>query len=324
MSRPRLVNKTGKGKFNMQDVVPGLLSDIETAFNTRNMTDRTLARVSAKIRDGTATQIDGHTYAEHIGRNASKALQEVITPDRLPDGKLYYNIATRTVVPTLQNNQTLVNEAATLIQESIDKKTGIGLKSVNPQFPVERINGLIDKMTADDIVVEEALKWLGEPIINNTEAFMDDFIKDNAEFRSDAGLKTTITRVAETNCCQWCADLEGTFDYGDAPDEIYRRHEFCRCAVTVQYKKTSQNVWTKKEWESTPEEIERRIDTKPSEMTQAERQQTLARLERDRLVKQIIDATGYDRETANRIAGQSPEKIQKAIAQGRKYAYLRR
>lgn len=303
----------------MTDVVPGLLSDIETAFKTNNMTDRTLARMSAKIRDGTATQIDGHTYAEHLGRNASKALREVITPDRLPDGKLYYNIATRTVVPTLENNQALVNEAASLIQQSIDKKTGIGLRSVNPQFPVERINGLIDKMTADDIEVDDALKWLGEPIINNTEAFMDDFVRENAEFRSDAGLKTTISRVAEFNCCQWCADLEGTYEYdGDSmPEDIFRRHEFCRCAVTVQYKKTSQNVWTKKQWESTPEEIERRENTKPTEMTKAERQQALERLEKDRVVKQIIDATGWSRETANRLADESPEKIAKAIQQHR-------
>lgn len=303
----------------MTDVVPGLLSDIETAFKTNNMTDRTLARVSAKIRDGTATQVDGHTYAEHLGRNASKALREVITPDRLPDGKLYYNIATRTVVPTLENNQALVNEAASLIQQSIDKKTGIGLRSVNPQFPVERINGLIDKMTADDIEVDDALKWLGEPIINNTEAFMDDFVRENAEFRSDAGLKTTISRVAEFNCCQWCADLEGTYEYdGDSmPEDIFRRHEFCRCAVTVQYKKTSQNVWTKKQWESTPEEIERRENTKPTEMTKAERQQALERLEKDRVVKQIVDATGWSRETANRLADESPEKITKAIQQHR-------
>lgn len=300
----------------MTDVVPGLLSDIETAFKTNNMTDRTLARVSAKIRDGTATQIDGHTYAEHLGRNASKALREVITPDRLPDGKLYYNIATRTVVPTLENNQALVNEAASLIQQSIDKKTGIGLRSVNPQFPVERINGLIDKMTADDIEVDDALKWLGEPIINNTEAFMDDFVRENAEFRSDAGLKTTISRIAEANCCQWCADLEGTYEYGyedTMPEDIFRRHEFCRCAVTVQYKKTSQNVWTKKQWESTPEEIERRENTKPTEMTKAERQQALERLEKDRVVKQIIDATGWDREDANRLAGESPDKIAKTL-----------
>lgn len=308
----------------MTDVVPELLSDIETAFRTHNMTDRTLSRVAARIRDGTATQVDGHTYAEHLGRNASKALQEVITPDRLPDGKLYYNIATRTVVPTLQNNQQLVNEAATSIQSAIDAKTGIGLKSVSPEFPIERVNGLIDKMTADNIVVEEALKWLGEPIINNTEAFMDDFVRENARFRSDAGLKTTITRIAEAKCCEWCGNLEGTYEYGDAPDDIYRRHEFCRCAVTVQYKKTSENVWTKRSWESTPEEIARREGTKPTEMTQAERNEVLSRLEKDKLVKQIMDATGYSRETANEIAGQSADKIAKAIERGRKYAYLRR
>lgn len=311
----------------MTDVVPELLSDIETAFRTHNMTDRTLSRVAARIRDGTATQVDGHTYAEHLGRNASKALQEVITPDRLPDGKLYYNIANRTVVPTLQNNQQLVNEAATSIQSAIDAKTGIGLKSVSPEFPIERVNGLIDKMTADNIVVEEALKWLGEPIINNTEAFMDDFVRENAEFRSEAGLKTTITRIAEAKCCEWCANLAGTYEYGyedTMPEDIYRRHEFCRCAVTVQYKKTSENVWTKRSWESTPEEIARREGTKPTEMTQAERNEVLSRLEKDRLVKQIMDATGYSRETANEIAGQSADKIAKAIERGRKYAYLRR
>ena len=48
-------------------------------------------------------------------------------------------------------------------------------------------------------------------------------------------------------------------------------------------------------------------------MTKAERQQALERLEKDRVVKQIIDATGWSRETANRLADESPEKIAKAI-----------
>lgn len=304
----------------MTDVVPELLSDIESAFNAHNMADRQLARVAAKIRDGTATQVDGHTYAERLGKNASKALQDVITADRLPDGKLYYNIATRTVIPTLQNNQLLVNEAASRIQDAIDIKKGIGLKGINPEFPNERINGLIDKMTADDILIDDALNWLKEPIVNNTEAFYDDYIKENAKFRSDAGLKTTITRVAEYKCCEWCADLAGTYAYGDAPDDIYRRHEFCRCAVTVQYQKTSQNVWTKAKWESTPEEIARREGTKADQMTKSERAEMLSRLEKDKLVKQIMDATGYSRETANELAGKSPEKIAKAIETHRRVA----
>lgn len=308
----------------MTDVVPELMSDIETRFQTYTMTDRKVRSIARRIRDGTATQVDGHAYAERLGKNASRALQECLTEERLPDGRLYYNIATRTVVPVLENNQTLVNRAATEIQKGIDEADNVGLNPIQPTFPKERVQGLIDKMTADGITLDQALVWIGEPIVNNTEAFMDDFIKQNAEFRTQAGMKATISRIAESKCCEWCSNLEGVWEYGDAPDEVYARHEFCRCAVTVQYKKTTQNVWSKKEWESTPEELSRREGTKPTEMSKAERQEVLSRLDKDKLVKQIMDATGYNRATANEIASQSPEKIAKAIERGRKYAYLRR
>ena len=309
------------------DVVPELLSEIETAFKSRNMTDRALARVSKRIRDGTATQVDGHAYAERLGKNASRALQEVLTAENLPDGKLYYNIATRTVIPTLENNQALINEAAAEIQKSIDAKSKIHLNSIKPVFPVERINGLIDKMTAEDINLEQALVWIKEPIVNNSEAFFDDFVRENAKFRADAGLKTTITRIAESKCCEWCANLAGTYEYGYSdtmPEDIFRRHEFCRCAVTVQYKKTSENVWTKRQWESSTEEIERRENTKSPQMSKAERQSVLDRLEKDKIVKQIVDVTGYDRETANRIAGQGPQKVQEVLKRHREYLSIKR
>ena len=265
------------------DVVPKLLADIETAFQSNTMKDRQLATVSKRIRDGTATQIDGHTYSLRLGKNASKALQEVLTVENLPDGKLYYNIATRTVIPTLQNNQALVNEAASEIFKEMDKANGISLNAIKPKFPKERINGLIDKMTAEGIDVQDALKWLAEPIVNNTEAFYDDFIRDNAEFRDNAGLKTTITRISESKACEWCKDLDGSFEYGKAPDDIYKRHEFCRCVVTVtsERDRTSQNVWTKKKWQSSEEELQRRIGTKPERTSAEERQQVLEQLRKD-------------------------------------------
>lgn len=266
----------------MTDVVPEMLSDIDSLFKAHTMADRKLATVSKRIRDGTATQIDGHLYAERLGHNASRALQEVLTPDRLPDGKLYYNIATRTVIPTLENNQRLVNEAATSIQKSIDAKNGIHLGPIKPDFPKSRVNGLIDKMCADGIEIEEALRWLGEPIVNNSEAFFDDFIKDNVDFRHDAGLRATITRIAESKCCEWCAALEGTYEYGKAPEDIYRRHESCRCTVTYQSERTSQDVWSKRSWASTPAEISRRLNTKPERMTASERQALLEQMDSDR------------------------------------------
>lgn len=310
----------------MIDVVPDLLSDIMTRFQTYTLTDRKLRSITRRIRDGTATQVDGHAYAERIGKNASRALQDCLVEDRLPDGRLYYNIATRTVVPVLENNQSLVNGAATQIQKGIDEADGIGLNPIQPTFPKERVQGLIDKMTAEDIALDQALVWIGEPIVNNTEAFMDDFIKQNAEFRTRAGMKATISRIAEAKCCEWCSNLAGTYIYNsvDVPDDIYRRHEFCRCSLTFQSEKTSESVWTRKEWQSTPEELARRSDTVPQTMSAQERQDLLARLDRDQVIRQIMEATGYGREHAREIANKGSEAVAKAIERGRKRANVRR
>jgi hypothetical protein len=243
----------------MKDVVPDLLKSIEKAFQIHTENDRTLARVTKRIRDGTATQEDGHEYAVRIGKDSSKALRDVLTEKNLPDGRLYYNIATRTVIPTLENNQNLVNDAASKIQKSQDKKKKITLNAVRPKFPKQRVNDLIDKMTEDDITLDEALVWIGEPIINNSEAFFDDYVTENARTRAELGLHTTITRLVAPGCCPWCGDLAGTYEYGTEPKDVYRRHEYCRCEVIYHTERgTAQNVWTRQTWQATPEELEAR------------------------------------------------------------------
>lgn len=243
----------------MTDVVPELKKAIDTSFQSNMMKDRQIAGISKRIRDGTATLVDGHRYAERVGENLSKALTANLTAETLPDGKLYYNIAKRTVIPSLESDYQLVNETAVKIQAIVDGKSKVGLKAVKAKFPDERIKDLIDKMTEDEIELEEALRWLKEPIVNNSEAFFDDYIKVNADFRSEAGMKTTITRLTEPKCCEWCEGLGGTFEYGKEPADIYRRHEFCRCDVVFESRKTQtrQNVWTKKTW-STEDELETR------------------------------------------------------------------
>lgn len=242
------------------DIVPMLNDRIGIAFTKHMNAIPGQARLAQRIRDGTATQKDGHVYALNVGKSLSAAMQEVMTADVLPDGRLYYNIATRTVIPQLQKSHQIVNEIDTEIQKALDGKQNIGIQPVMADFPYERVKGLVDKMTTDGISFEDAVKWLDEPIVNNTEAFHDDFIKKNAEFRESVGLKAVIIRDASSNCCDWCANLEGTWDYGSAPKELFQRHEFCRCDVTFQTERKSQNVWSKKVWESTDEEINKRIN----------------------------------------------------------------
>lgn len=80
------------------DVVPVLNERIQTSFQGNMMKDRRVLQISNRIRDGTATFKDGHDYAERLGENLSKSLVKNLNESTLPDGRLYYNIANRTVV----------------------------------------------------------------------------------------------------------------------------------------------------------------------------------------------------------------------------------
>lgn len=298
-----------------QDIAPILNEKIQTSFKNYCLKDRRITQISKRIRDGTASFSDAHDYAEHLGENLSKALVNNLTAENLPNGKLYYNIATRTVTPSLEENYNLVNDVSEQIQKAIDKKAKVGLGSVRAEFPKERIQGLIDKMTADDIELEAAVKWLMEPIVNNSEAFADDYIKANAEFRTEAGLKTKIVRRADPNCCKWCADLEGEYDYDLAPDDIYRRHEFCRCTVTYISEKKSQNVWSKRTWQTAPQDLEQRKEVGQTKMSAKERISQVESAERDKVIRNYMKETGYSRATArDSTRGKSPEQIAKDIA----------
>ena len=298
-----------------QDVVPMLNEQIQSSFKNYCLKDRRLTQISKRIRDGTANQIDAHDYAEHLGENLSRALVNNLTPDNLPNGTLYYNIAQRTVIPGLEENYNIINDIASDIQAIADAKAQIGLSAAKADFPTSRINGLIDKMTSDEIVFDQVVRWLGEPIINNSEAFFDDFVKANAEFRANVGLKATITRTVVSGCCEWCEAMAGTYDYGSEPPDIYKRHEFCRCSVTYQSKKTSQNVWSKRTWESSPEELERRENIgKVSQMSVQERLSQIEQIERDRVIAEFVSGTGYSRRTAARSTlKKDPQQIEAEI-----------
>lgn len=301
------------------DVVPALQESIATTFRTRMSTDRRVRQITNRIRDGTATFADGREYAERTGEALARALKTNLREDTLPNGKLYYNIAQRTVEPALRTNYDLVNDVAAQIQEIGDESLGIGLRATAADFPQDRIAGLIDKMTTEGITWEQLAYWMGEPIINNCEAFMDDFIRENARFRQQAGLTAKVSRILAPGCCDWCAAAagRGTYEYGSQPDDFFRRHEFCRCSVTYQTGRTTQDVWSKRVWESEPQEIARRKATGTTARSgiSAEEQAAIQeRLARDRDIRRFMSETGYSRRTAarqtrNRTQQQIDERI---------------
>lgn len=126
------------------------------------------------------------------------------------------------------------------------------------------------------------------PIRNVIGSFNDDYVKANADFRSKAGLKCHIIRKSGGACCEWCSKLAGKYEYGKEPQDVYRRHDNCTCSVTYVSEKGFQDVWSKKQWKPSDEELERMksVDTPLIKRTRAEAE------EFERQLKKRVDISG--------------------------------
>lgn len=230
------------------DIVPELLENIQRDFNTAIRSNKKLQRIQEMIRNGTATYQQANEYAIEVGEILARTFQVHIKSDILPDGKMYYNIADRILTPTLSNNHIIVAKVSAEIQEQLNKSVGLGLKGIEPPVNQLRIDSIINRVVAEELF--DDVSWiLQEPVVNFTQTTVDDTIKANVEFQGESGLYPTIIRVVHgTDPCDWCRSLAGTYKYPDVPEDVYKRHDRCRC--TVDYDPGDarrQNVWTK-EW----------------------------------------------------------------------------
>ena len=202
---------------------------------------------------------DAHEYAQRRGEASSGALLDVIKPGILPNDRMDFATANQTVRPLLEENFDDVQDAANQVQKLIDRAQGIGLNGVKADFPKDRAAGLIDKLT-DSESIEELRKWLGEPIILFSAAAFDQWVQANADFRYKAGMVPKVIRKGHPGMCPWCAALVGTFDYETVRygSDVFRRHKHCKCTVTYVNGSMRQNVWSKKTWQASPEELEKR------------------------------------------------------------------
>lgn len=227
------------------DIVPDLLDKIKKDFKKEMNRSPKLKTILKKIDDGDISYSVVNDYAVELGELLAKVFGKNITIDVLPDGKMYYNIAERILNETLSNNHYLVSSMSAEIQTELNKKAGLGIKGIQPTLKQDRIDGLINRISSEELF--EEIQWiLNEPIVNFSQSIVDDAIKENAEFHVKSGLYPTLTRTAVGRACDWCKSIAGVYKYPNVPDDVYKRHGNCRC--TVEYNPTDSkrvNVWTK-------------------------------------------------------------------------------
>lgn len=195
-------------------------------------------------------------YAEKVGAALSEAFRRNLTADTLPDGRMYWNIADRVVRPMLEQDHALIADAAVTTQQKLNELAGLSLKVQRAVLDENRVDGILQKVTAAERY-EDAAWVLDEPVRTFSRMTVDDTLKANVTFQGKAGRSPRVIRTAESGCCKWCSAQAGIYTYPDVPQDVYRRHERCRCRV--EYDPGSgkrQNVWDK-QWTEDTERQER-------------------------------------------------------------------
>ena len=205
--------------------------------------DTELLKISEKIRNNKANFNDTAKYSEIVSNYIAKVLQDNVGNISSPMGKEY-------VCKELLNAYySTINDVLGKVQVSVDNQNNIHIRPQQAPFPAERVEQVAHSLE-DATVPEEIIKRRsGSSVANVAKSFHDDFIKENADFRSKSGLKCYITRHSSGNCCKWCSSIAGKYSYKDAPHDVFRRHDNCNCTVTYENGRQRQNVWTKESWQ---------------------------------------------------------------------------
>lgn len=230
----------------MTDIVPELFERIKKDFENRVNNNAEIRRLRELIQNRKGSYVEAEKIAKEIGSELSQALGKNLSSDLLPDGRMYFNIADRTVRPLLEECYNMTAEDAMIVQKLINERAQIGLAVQQPQIDEDRVSAIVNSLSRaeqfDDIA------WLlDDPLINFTLSAVTDVVKVNFEFHGKAGLNPKIVRTAERKCCKWCRGLAGTYSYPVESKDVFRRHQRCHCTVIYdQGDGFRENVHTKK------------------------------------------------------------------------------
>lgn len=271
----------------MKDIAPELLERIEKEFKRTFEADSTIRSLYKKIKDGTATYEDAQSFAVKTGELLADTFKRNLSSEILPDGRFYYNIASRILSSTLGKNHDLISDYSADVQNISNIKAGIRIKAQTADPDQERIDGIVDivsgKSRFDDIAY-----MLKEPVINFGQAVVDETLRKNIEFQGKSGKSPKVIRRATGKPCRWCAAIAGTYTYPDVPKDVFRRHQRCRCIVEYDPGTGRRQNVHSKEWtdeaelekrksvgletplKKEPDELERTIK-KSNELTKDER-----------------------------------------------------
>lgn len=219
-----------------------ILIEIKEKIIAETSQNPKFAEIMRKIGNGSADFSDTAEYSNILSQTLGKVFSERI-PEITEAGTREYICE-----QLLRDNYEQINEILAQVQTSLDERKGIKIAPQKAEFPEERVEKIAHSLEDTTVSEETVQRRADSSVANVARSFHDSYIKKNADFRSNAGLKCYLERETDGDCCPWCSALAGRFLVGEHPADIFRRHDNCGCTVVMIDGKTRQYAWSKKEW----------------------------------------------------------------------------
>lgn len=231
-----------------------LLNEIDDEFERAVKSNKRIRSLYKKIRDGTATFKDAQQFSIQLGKDLSKAFGTKITIEELPNGRMTFEIANEVVRPEIVKGYNYTSSYFNQVQQAMYKSKKLNIKGATPDLMEDRIDGFIEKLTSDEY---KAVSWILEDpayLVNYFEAVVDTGQKNNRGLLGQSGINSTLIREVDGGACPWCMNLAGKYEYGEEPDDIYRRHRDCHCTITYEIGEGfRQDSWSKSYFTDNPQ-----------------------------------------------------------------------
>lgn len=252
------------------DVSPGILEQMNQAIEANDASKRARNRLIVKAEKGQAIYKDAYDYAGLRGKAAADAIREIEESD-LPNGRMYFNIADKTIRPVLEETSDEIFSYASQLLENVNEKAGIHLKPVlpNPEETAEKIKGVLGLASSNEHW-NEVREETAQTVENFSKKCVDDHIRANAERQYEVGLSAKVVRTASRGACEWCENVAGSYEYAAVKgrgEDVWRRHANCDCVIEYEPVKgkrqtVSSGSYRQNKDSLSPEERERRAEEK--------------------------------------------------------------
>ena len=214
--------------------------DLRKLMQQKISTSPSLRSLMKRIQSGKATFRDTAEYSRIYSELLGKCLSDKV---------LSLDDREAAAADILRDSFDHTNSILSQVQTNIDKKNGINIRPQTADFPLERVQQFSHSLTDPTVPDETIQRRARNGTANISMSFHDDYMSENAVFRSNAGLRCYIDRQTDGKCCKWCTAIAGRYVYGEEPHDVYRRHDNCGCSVIYENGRQRQDVWSKRTWE---------------------------------------------------------------------------